>query len=124
FFGLITNRVIQVKEISNADLVIYEAPTLAEANFEHKKEEAVSTTLTTNTKVSAELAEVPFVHLHNHSEFSTLQSTTKVNELIKKAKEFGMEAVALTDHGNMMATFHFVRDAFKQGIKPIVGCEF
>ncbi len=124
FFGLIANRVIQVKEISNADLVIYEAPTLAEANFEHQKEEVVSTTLNTNTKVSAELADVPFVHLHNHSEFSILQSTTKVHELVKKAKEHGMEAVALTDHGNMMATFHFVRDAIKEGIKPIVGCEF
>lgn len=124
FFGLIANRVIHVKEISNADLVTYEAPALAKANFEHKKEETVSTTLTTNTKVTAELAEIPFIHLHNHSEFSTLQSTTKVNELIKKTIEFGMESVALTDHGNMMATFHFVRDAFKQGIKPIVGCEF
>jgi DNA polymerase-3 subunit alpha len=62
--------------------------------------------------------------LHNHTEFSILQSTTKVVELVGKAKELKMEAVALTDHGNMMATFHFVRAALKEGIKPIVGCEF
>lgn len=124
FFGLIANRIIQVKEIANADLVIYQPPTLAEANFEDAKKEIVSTTLTTDTSVSDELTDVPFVHLHNHSEFSILQSTTKVYELVKKAKEFGMNAVALTDHGNMMATFHFVRDAIKEGIKPIVGCEF
>ncbi|MBI2279650.1 MAG: DNA polymerase III subunit alpha [Bacteroidetes bacterium] len=124
FFGLITNRIIHVKEIANADLVIYQPPTLTEANFKHTKTEVVSTTLNTETTVSVELADVPFVHLHNHSEFSILQSTTKVHELVKKAKEFGMNAVALTDHGNMMATFHFVRDALKEGVKPIVGCEF
>lgn len=124
FFGLIANRIIHVKEITNADLVTYEAPTLAEANFEHHKQDTASTTLNPDTKVSDELVNVPFVHLHNHSEFSILQSTTKVYDLIKKTKQLGMEAVALTDHGNMMATFHFVRDAIKEGIKPIVGCEF
>src|SRR5690606_41183270 len=80
--------------------------------------------LKTTTPISSELEALDFVHLHNHSEFSTLQSTTKVAGLVKKAKELGMSAVALTDHGNMMATFHFVREAHKEGIKPIVGCEF
>ena len=127
FFGLITNRVISVKEIANADLVIYQPPTLAEANFEELKltqQEKDESTLNVAKDVSDVLQDVPFIHLHNHSEFSILQSTTKVHELVLKAKEFGMNAVALTDHGNMMATFHFVRDAIKEGIKPIVGCEF
>lgn len=126
FFGLITNRVINPKEIENADIVIYEAPELDEANFEDLKrnQEDASEVLKAKTKVSEELLDVPFTHLHNHSEFSILQSTTKVSGLVEKAKALGMEAIALTDHGNMMATFHFVRDALKNGIKPIVGCEF
>ena len=60
----------------------------------------------------------------NHSEFSILQSTTKVKALVKAAKSFGMEAIALSDHGNMMATFHFVKEALNEEITPIVGCEF
>ncbi|MCB9173918.1 MAG: DNA polymerase III subunit alpha [Flavobacteriales bacterium] len=126
FFGLITNRVIHVNEIKNVDDVKYEAPTLAEANFEdlHTKQTKDDDVLKVAKEVTDTLTDVPFVHLHNHSEFSILQSTTKVNKLVLKAKEFEMDAVALTDHGNMMATFHFVRDALKEGIKPIVGCEF
>ncbi len=124
FFGLITNRVISVSEINNVDKVVYEAPTLAEANFNDVKQIKTSSTLNTDTNIVDSLINTSFTHLHNHSEFSILQSTTKVRELIIKAKEQGMDAVALTDHGNMMATFHFVRDAIKEGIKPIVGCEF
>ncbi|MDF1672373.1 MAG: DNA polymerase III subunit alpha [Vicingaceae bacterium] len=127
FFGLVQHRVITPPEITDIDAVVYEAPKLAAANFEdHQKEKEAEAekVLEANTKVSAELKDVPFTHLHNHSQFSILQSTTKVEALVKKASDLGMEAIALTDHGNMMATFHFVRDAFKHNVKPIVGCEF
>jgi len=126
FFGLITNRVIQPKEIENFDAVVYEAPILEEANFEDLKQQQTEQNVdfTKNRNISSELADVPFTHLHNHSEFSILQSTTKVSGLVSKAKELGMEAIALTDHGNMMGTFHFVRDSLAANIKPIVGCEF
>ncbi len=126
FFGLVKNFVIEPVEITDVEGLVYEAPELEEANFEELKQEKAeaAATIPTNTHVSAELQNVPFTHLHNHSEFSILQSTTKVGGLVNKAKGLGMEAIALSDHGNMMATFHFVRDAIKEGITPIVGCEF
>lgn len=91
------------------------------------------------------LAEYSFAHLHNHTQFSILQSTIQVNDLVAKAASFNMKAVALTDTGNMMAAFHFERavsnhnkaiaakraEAEEKGetfegeeIMPIIGCEF
>jgi DNA polymerase III subunit alpha len=65
----------------------------------------------------------PFTHLHVHSQYSVLQGTASVTDLVKKAKEDGMPAVALTDLGNMFGIFKFVKAANSEGIKPIVGCE-
>lgn len=65
-----------------------------------------------------------YVHLHNHSQYSVLQATTGVAHLISAAKKDNMTAVALTDAGNMFGAFKFVQGALKEGIKPIVGCEF
>lgn len=93
----------------------------------------------------SELAAVDFVHLHNHSQFSILQSTISIPDLVQVAGKNNMPAVALTDHGNMMGAFHFVREISNynkaieakrkeaeeknevfhgQTIKPIIGCEF
>lgn len=93
----------------------------------------------------ADLASAEFVHLHNHTQFSILQSTTSVGALVKAAAKHKMPAVALTDHANMMGAFHFVsavmnhnkaakakneaaleagQSATETIIKPIVGCEF
>ncbi|MEO1021908.1 MAG: DNA polymerase III subunit alpha [Bacteroidota bacterium] len=65
-----------------------------------------------------------FTHLHCHSKFSVLQATAGIKELVAKAKEEGMSAVALTDLGNMYGAFAFVSACSAQDIKPIVGCEF
>jgi len=91
------------------------------------------------------LTDADFVHLHNHTQFSVLQSTISVAALVKAAAEHKMPAVAMTDHANLMGAFHFVRDilyhnkaaeaknkaAVENGeeptevpMKPIVGCEF
>ena len=91
------------------------------------------------------LEDAEFIHLHNHSQFSVLQSTIKIKDLIASASENKMSAVALTDHANMMGAFHFVKevkahnrmveeaeaketdneDTIKRNfIKPIIGCEF
>jgi DNA polymerase-3 subunit alpha len=91
------------------------------------------------------LVDVDFVHLHNHTQFSVLQSTISVASLVKATIQQKMSAVAITDHANLMGAFHFVRDilnhnktveakntaAIESGeeptekiIKPIVGCEF
>ncbi|WP_074407189.1 MULTISPECIES: DNA polymerase III subunit alpha [Aquimarina] len=93
----------------------------------------------------AVLDKVDFAHLHNHTQFSVLQSTTSIPDLIKVAAQHKMNAVAMTDHANMMGAFHFVQGVSNhnkavkaanaeaieneqepEGIemKPIVGCEF
>lgn len=75
-------------------------------------------------KKEVELHEnIVFTHLHNHSKFSVLRATSGVKELVAKAKELNMPAVALTDLGNMYGAFAFVSAAHQSGIKPIVGCE-
>ena len=64
-----------------------------------------------------------FVHLHCHSEFSLLDASVRVAELVKKAAGLGMPAVAVTDHGNLHAAVPFYQAARKAGVKPIIGCE-
>lgn len=92
-----------------------------------------------------ELKEVDFAHLHNHSQFSVLQSTISIKDLVANTAKQKMPAVALTDHANMMGAFHFVKEVTNHNkaikakneeliakgetptekeIKPIVGCEF
>ena len=64
-----------------------------------------------------------FVHLHLHSQYSLLDGAIKFEELFLQAKEYGMPAVALTDHGNLFGAGEFYKEAKKTGIKPIIGCE-
>jgi DNA polymerase-3 subunit alpha len=64
-----------------------------------------------------------FVHLHCHSEYSLLDGAIRVKDLCARAKDFGMPAVALTDHGNMHGALVFRQKALDTGIKPIIGCE-
>ncbi len=91
------------------------------------------------------LEDAPFAHLHNHSQFSVLQSTINIKSLVNSAVEHQMPAVALTDHANMMGAFHFVKEvsAHNKSVKaknkeavekgespvakeiiPLIGCEF
>ncbi|WP_396590802.1 DNA polymerase III subunit alpha [Allomuricauda sp. R78024] len=91
------------------------------------------------------LANASFAHLHNHSQFSVLQSTINIKDLVKSTAQNGMSAVALTDHANMMGAFHFVKEVkahnkaakeknaelvengetpIEKEITPILGCEF
>lgn len=91
------------------------------------------------------ITDVDFVHLHNHTQFSVLQSTISIGDLVKAAVKHKMPAVAMTDHANLMGAFHFVRDVLNHNkgakaknqslidngeeptevlMKPIVGCEF
>ncbi len=64
-----------------------------------------------------------FVHLHTHSEYSLLDGMCRIKDIIKKAKEYEMPAVALTDHGALYGAFQFFIQAKDAGIKPIIGCE-
>ena len=64
-----------------------------------------------------------FAHLHVHTEFSLLDGAIRINRMLKKAASLGMEAAAITDHGNMFGVVEFYSQAIKAGIKPIIGCE-
>ncbi len=64
-----------------------------------------------------------FVHLHLHTEYSLLDGSIRMKELMKKAAEFGMPAVAMTDHGNLFGAIEFYQEAQRAGVKPIIGCE-
>ncbi|MFZ2310175.1 MAG: DNA polymerase III subunit alpha, partial [Patescibacteria group bacterium] len=64
-----------------------------------------------------------FVHLHNHTHYSLLDGLTKIDELVKYAKEQGSPAVAITDHGTMYGVIEFYQKCQKAGIKPIIGVE-
>ncbi len=111
---------------------------LQQAQASHISEDDIKTNI-------SGLVDVDFAHLHNHSQFSILQSTISIKKLVDTAADRGMSAVALTDHANMMGAFHFVKEvknynngikakqaeAEKSGeaytgkeIKPILGCEF
>jgi DNA polymerase III subunit alpha len=64
-----------------------------------------------------------FVHLHLHTEYSFLDGAVRMKELMKKAAEFEMPAVAITDHGNLHGAIEFYQEATRTGLKPIIGCE-
>ncbi len=93
-----------------------------------KKDEVDSGDVAADT--GSVLTEASFAHLHNHSQFYILQSTASISKLVQAAIKHQMPAVALTDTGNMMGAFNFVKEILKHNkdaehpIKPIVGCEF
>lgn len=64
-----------------------------------------------------------FVHLHIHSEFSLLDGANRIKDLPKRAKELGMDSIAITDHGVMYGAIDFYKACKAEGVKPIIGCE-
>ncbi|MDR3348596.1 MAG: DNA polymerase III subunit alpha [Acidaminococcales bacterium] len=64
-----------------------------------------------------------FVHLHAHSQYSLLDGAARIDKMIARAKELDMPAIAITDHGVMHGVIDFYKEAVKQGVKPIIGCE-
>ena len=66
---------------------------------------------------------VPFVHLHCHTEYSLLDGAIRTRDLVGKAAQCGMPAVAITDHGNLYGAIEFYQAAQRAGIRPIIGCE-
>ena len=65
----------------------------------------------------------PFTHLHVHTEYSLLDGSAKIKELVQRVKELGMDSIAITDHGAMYGAVEFYKAALDAGIKPIIGCE-
>lgn len=66
---------------------------------------------------------IDFVHLHVHTEYSLLDGANRIKDLVKKIKDSGMKACAITDHGVMFGAVEFYKECLAQGIKPIIGCE-
>jgi DNA polymerase-3 subunit alpha len=133
----------EIKLIGLKHINLKEASDKIRQQFGEKQTDTISKQeLSQNKKV---LVDSSFVHLHNHTQFSVLQSTISIPALVKAASQQKMTAVAMTDHANLMGAFHFVRDILNHNkaadaknaasvengeeptevtMKPIVGCEF
>jgi dolichol-phosphate mannosyltransferase/undecaprenyl-phosphate 4-deoxy-4-formamido-L-arabinose transferase len=64
-----------------------------------------------------------FVHLHVHTEYSLLDGAARIKDIVARAKELGMDSLAITDHGAMFGVIEFYKECRKQGIHPVIGCE-
>jgi DNA polymerase III subunit alpha len=134
---------IEIQLIGLQHINLKEASDKIRQQLGEKQTAPISKQELSNNKKS--LIDTDFVHLHNHTQFSVLQSTISIAALVKAASQQKMPAVAMTDHANLMGAFHFVRDilyhnktvetknkeAVEKGeeptevkMKPIVGCEF
>jgi DNA polymerase-3 subunit alpha len=137
----------EFKEFNTAEIALIglKHVNLKEESRKLKEAKQRSQQTATPKTVDGVASDLPFAHLHNHTQFSILQSTIDVNGLVSKAVELEMPAVALTDTGNMMAAFHFEKavSSYNKNIKaerekalangesfdkkellPIIGCEF
>lgn len=158
FFELIRNEVFTPIELQREQIYLHEFKQkfpgkiqplgLTHVNLKKASQELKELSRPTSTNREADLerlANAPFAHLHNHTQFSILQSTINIEGLINKTAALGLSAVAITDTGNMMAAFHFekaisgynkkVKEAralaeengesyTQKEILPIIGCEF
>lgn len=121
FFGLMDHRVIRPLDGTALSDIRYEAPDLSGL--------AIEKTLDTEVKTSAPIKEataadtLPYAALHVHSQYTILQSASTVKSLVKKAKESGMTALALTDRGCLMGMFEAVSAGEKEEVKIIAGME-
>ncbi|MDF2450025.1 MAG: polymerase subunit alpha [Bacteroidota bacterium] len=128
FFEILKRGITRVAELPSTELsqIFYQAPDLSEL-FQHEqawKKRKSQKPVSENQKIEAasplsDSGKLKFSHLHNHTQFSVLQSTSDVKELVKKAVFYDMPAVALTDHGNMYGAFLFWQaiDKHNKGVK-------
>ena len=116
-------KLVEVGEYQNDDIknenINYEEPILGNSNFVEKEKNKKSSVDKNEGNISSE-----YTHLHNHSQYSVLQATSSIENIINKALKLNMKAVAITDLGNMFGVFKFNKIAQKNNLKPIIGCEF
>jgi len=126
FFEIIKRGIIKVNEVSDAKTIKYQSPDLSELlsnELKLKEQKTKTETTPTNNQKQETRNQKPeisnFSHLHNHSQYSVLQCTSEVVDLVKKAAEYNMPGVALTDHGNMYGAFAFWQavDKHNKGVK-------
>jgi DNA polymerase III subunit alpha len=152
FFEIIKRGITKVNELSSNDLVNihYEDVDLTELlqhekNLKANKGKTKTEDDKTPVKIDIDLNTIQYASLHNHTQFSVLQSVSDITELVKKATEYNMSSIAITDHGNMYGAFQFwqavekqnksikaANDAIEKGektgnkkneLKCIIGCE-
>jgi DNA polymerase-3 subunit alpha len=123
FFAMCTLGAFSGEGLVLGQPIDYESPELEASAFAVAVPEAPAQPAAPQPPVREVDPKLPFSHLHVHSQFSVLQAVSSVHELVEAAAAAGMPALALTDHGNMMGAFQFVRAARKAGILPIVGIE-
>jgi len=137
------NQEVQTEDIKTHApfrLIGLKHPNLKKASEALQQEEEKIPQKPISTAVESVLEQAPFAHLHNHSQFSVLQATSRVQQLVAAAVKNQNPAVAITDHANLMGAFHFIKavkasnaikleqpegeaiDNFQ--VKPIIGCEF
>ena len=161
FFELVRRNVFKAEELQVdsgyfVEFKQHHPTTIASVGLQHvnlkaasdairAKSEPTITPVEIDSATLEALANANFAHLHNHTQFSVLQSTISIDSLVQATAKQKMPAVAMTDHGNMMGAFHFVNKVLSynkdlegkkkeaeekgetfdgQAIKPIVGCEF
>jgi DNA polymerase-3 subunit alpha len=98
-------KALDIQISPNREQIAVAAENISEAEFQEEKKQ------------------IPFTHLHVHTQYSILDGAADISKLITKAKADGMIALAITDHGNMFGVKEFHNTARKKGIKPIIGCE-
>ena len=150
FFELLKINIIKVSELLGTDLpnINYVAPDLSallSAEKKLKNQEAKDKGVKETPTAEVQTSNIKFSHLHNHTQYSVLQATSDIDDMIKRAISFGSPALAITDHGNMYGAFLFWQSvdkqnkgikahneaidkgekegAKKQELKAIIGCE-
>ena len=121
YFELLRKQITSPFDSTPVEEIEYEAPNLESGNSSKREK---TKRVDYGKDSGKNLSDKTYYHLHVHSQYSVLQAVPDVVELIAKAKSQHMDALALTDFGNMYGAFKFVSEALKHNIKPIVGCEF
>jgi DNA polymerase-3 subunit alpha len=126
FFELLKRNILKVNELPSTELqtINYVSPDLsallsAEKALKHQESRSKAQDIKETTKVDVQTSHIKFSHLHNHTQYSVLQATSDIDDMVKRAISFGSPALAITDHGNMYGAFLFWQSIDKQnkGIK-------
>lgn len=119
---------IAVRHLRESSVVSRQSSEESQQSIVNSQQSAVDSQQSTESvpefKIQNLEFKISFCHLHVHSQYSILQATADVKEIICRAAKFKMQAIALTDHGNLFGAFAFIGEAVKHNIKPIIGCEF
>jgi DNA polymerase III subunit alpha len=150
FFELLKRNILKVSELPNSELqsINYVSPDLSALLSQEKalkNQETKAKDIKETSTAEVQTSNIKFSHLHNHTQYSVLQATTDIDDMVKRAIGFGSPALAITDHGNMYGAFLFWQSvdkqnkgikahnnaidkgekegAKKQELKAIIGCE-